>query len=169
MTAHRIAEAPARQAFERALREHEQSFGSFFLAKLFGFELAYDSGTCRVSFEARDFMFNPQGSLHGGIIALAMDVSMGHWLMHRHGAGTTLEMKTQYLRPVKPGRVTATGRALQEGKSIFFLESTLRAEDGEPKAFATATWKLMAPASATGLRTSKPAGSGHDETEGRDQ
>ena len=135
----------ARRAFEHALEHHEQAFGQFFLIKLLGFEITYPDGTCRVEFGVVDFMYNPQGSLHGGIIALAMDVSMGHLLNHLQGPGATLEMKVQYLRPVRTGRITATGRVLRRGSSLAFLESRLIDADGELAAVATSTWKTAAP------------------------
>ena len=49
--------------------------------------------------------FNPQGTLHGGILATAMDISMGHLLHHVDRAGATLEMKVQYLAPITAGLV----------------------------------------------------------------
>ena len=39
-------------------------------------------------------MFNPQGALHGGVIATVMDISMGHLLNHVDGPGSTVEMNT---------------------------------------------------------------------------
>lgn len=132
-----------RGAFEHALAHHSQEFGEFFLAKLLGFEISYAEDRCVVAFTARDFMFNPQGSLHGGIVALAMDVSMGHLLKRVRGAGATLEMKIQYLRPILSGEVTATGSFLRQGGSINYLESRLTNDDGELVAVATSTWKLL--------------------------
>jgi acyl-CoA thioesterase len=133
----------ASDAFANALQTHEQAFGSFFLARLLGFEISYEAELCRVAFELKDFMFNPQGSLHGGIVALAMDVSMGHMLNHIQVPGTTLEMKTQYLAPGCVGRVCAEGRLLRRGASVCFLESRLLDAQGELLAFATATWKFL--------------------------
>ena len=140
----RIDEKDARAAFEHALREHDQVFGQFFLIKLLGFEITYPEDTCRIEFAVRDFMFNPQGSLHGGIIALAMDVSMGHLLNRLQGPGATLEMKVQYLRPIRSGRVVATARVLRRGSSVAFFESRLTDDSGELAAFATSTWKPAA-------------------------
>ena len=141
MTRKQIDVAAARLAFESALESHDQAFGTFFLARLLGFEITYEADACCVAFDVHDFMFNPQGTLHGGIIALAMDVSMGHLLKHLQSAGATLEMKTQYLAPVGTGRVRAEGRVLRRGRSVWFLESRLFDAAGEPAAFATSTWK----------------------------
>lgn len=137
----KIDQDVARAAFEHALATHEQAFGQFFLAKLLGFEITFPDETCRVEFALQDFMYNPQGSLHGGIAALAMDVSMGHLLNHLRGPGATLEMKVQYMRALRGGRVVATGSILRRGKEIAFLESRLTDQDGQLAALATATWR----------------------------
>lgn len=141
-----IDAAVARRAFDHAVEHHQQVFGEFFLVKLLGFEITFPPDACRVEFPVLDFMFNPQGSLHGGIIALAMDVSMGHLLNRLQGPGATLEMKVQYLAALRGGRAIATGSVLLRGGSIAFLESRLTDQDGTLAAVATATWKTMSAA-----------------------
>lgn len=137
-------EDAARRAFEEALRTHRPDFGTFFLAKLLGLDISYTDKTCVVEVPVRDFMFNPQGSLHGGVIAFALDVSMGHLIKHTLGRpGITLEMKTQYLRPAVNGRVRCEGRFLRRGRSINQLEARMTDEGGKLLAFATSTWQLL--------------------------
>ena len=136
-------EDAARRAFEEALRTHRPDFGTFFLARLFGLDISYTDETCIVEVPIRDFMFNPQGSLHGGVIAFALDVSMGHLIKHTVGRpGITLEMKTQYLRPATAGRVRCEGRFLRRGRTIACLESRMSGDDGKLLAMATSTWQL---------------------------
>ena len=138
-----VDEKTARAALERALETHEQDFGKFFLARFFGCEFEYTDDACRVSFEMTDFMTNPQGGLHGGVIAFVLDISMGHLLWKKAGAGTTLEMKVQYARAARAGRLTATARFLRQGRSISYLRSELTDESGELIAFATSTWMSL--------------------------
>lgn len=137
-------EAIARKRFEAALREHEPAFERFFLARFFGIEVAYDDAeeTCTVSMPYDDYMNNPQGSLHGGVLATALDISMGH-LCHRFlRTGVTLEMKSQFLRPVLgPSRCEA--RFSKKGRRVAFTQSTLWDEDDRACATATATWMLL--------------------------
>lgn len=139
----RIDETLARAAFEQALATHEQDFGKFFLARLFGLELSYSEGECRIEFDLKDFMFNPQGGLHGGITAFVLDISMGHLLHRTSGPGTTVEMKVQYLKAARSGRVTCTARFIRHGRSLSFLRSELIDEHGEMVAYATSTWKSL--------------------------
>lgn len=136
-------EHAARVAFDQALATYEQDFGKFFLARLFGLELAYTKETCQITFDLKDFMFNPQGGLHGGISAFVLDISMGHLLHRTSGAGTTLEMKVQYLNAAKAGRLTCTARFIRHGRSISFLRSELVDAQGNMIAYATSTWKSL--------------------------
>jgi uncharacterized protein (TIGR00369 family) len=143
-----IDEAAARRAFEEALATYEQDFGKFFLTRLLGMTFDYEEDCCRITFELKDFMFNPQGGLHGGIIAFALDISMGHLLRRTSGPGTTLEIKVQYVKVARAGKVTATGRFLRHGRSISYLRAELTDEQGELVAFATSTWMSLKQASA---------------------
>lgn len=136
-------EDAARRAFEGALASYRQDFGTFFLARLLGLEISYPEGTCVITFEPADFLFNPQGTLHGGVIATVMDISMGHLLARTAGPGTTLEMKAQYLKSARAGRLTCTGRFLRRGKGISFLASELVDDQRDLVAYATATWKSL--------------------------
>ncbi len=137
-------ENAAREAFDEARRTHRPDFGTFFLARLFGLSISYTDETCVVEVPVRDFMFNPQGSLHGGVIAFALDVSMGHLIRRTIGRpGITLEMKTQYLRPALSGTVRCEGRFLRRGRTINYMESRMTNEDGKLLAVATSTWQLL--------------------------
>ena len=126
----------------RAQSTDAQEFGSFFLSRLLGFEVSYTDTSCIVRFEAIPPLFNPQGTLHGGILATAMDVSMGHLLRRVDGAGATLEMKVQYLAAVTAGIVRCEGSFLRQGRGISYLQSHAFDETDQLVAHATATWKL---------------------------
>lgn len=136
-------EALARQAFDLAIESHKPDFGTFFLARLLALDISYRDDRCFIIFPVQDFLFNPQGTLHGGVLATVMDVSMGHLIHHAYGrGGATIEMKIQYMRPVKTGTAACTGQFLKRGKSIAFLESRLEDASGELAAVATSTWKI---------------------------
>ena len=138
-----IDEAAARNAFEQALATYDQDFGKFFLTRLFGMEFEYADDACRISFDLLDFMFNPQGGLHGGVIAFVLDISMGHLLRRKAGAGTTVEIKVQYLKAARAGRVTATGRFLRQGRNLSYLCAELADDKGDMIAYATSTWMAV--------------------------
>lgn len=143
MTDKKINLDEARLAFETALDEHSQEFELFFLSKLYGLSYSYTDKTCEITFEPKGFSFNPQGSLHGGVITTIMDISMGHLLKKTQGAGVTLEIKVQFIRALKAGRCRCVGRFLRRGKSIAFMASDMFDADGELCAVATSTWKII--------------------------
>jgi uncharacterized protein (TIGR00369 family) len=138
-------EAAAKTAFAAALAQHEPEFGRFFLARFLGLEIAYEGDCCIVTAPAADYLFNPQGSLHGGVIATILDIAMGHLLHHVAGAGITLEMKTQFVAAPRRGRVRAVGRFLRLGRRVAFLEARMTDEEGALVAVATSTWQLLRP------------------------
>ena len=136
-----------RRAFETALDHHRPGFETFFLARLYGLEFKYTDAACCVRFPVHDFMFNPQGSLHGGVIAFVLDVGMGHLLRHILGVpGTTIEMKTQYFAPVRGPQARCEARFLHRGRSTHFLEAKLFDADETLAAAATSTWSVRKPA-----------------------
>lgn len=150
MSGKRIDEASARAWFEDALEGHAQDFETFFLARMLGLSFEYlpdaacdaDKEVCRLTFPVTDMLRNPQGSLHGGVMATAMDISMGHLVKKVAGPGATIEMKVQFMRPVMEGTVTCEGRFVRRGRSLSFMESRLSGPDGKLAALATATWKM---------------------------
>lgn len=150
MSGKRIDEASARAWFEDALEGHAQDFEMFFLARMLGLSFEYlpdvasdaEKEVCRLIFPVTDMLRNPQGSLHGGVMATAMDISMGHLVRKVAGPGATIEMKVQFMRPVMEGTVTCEGRFVRRGRSLSFMESRLSGPDGKLAALATATWKM---------------------------
>jgi uncharacterized protein (TIGR00369 family) len=111
------------------------------LSRLFGMQVIYEGESCIVFFEVKPFLYNPQGSLHGGVLATALDISMGHLLKQHFGAGATLEMKVQYFAPVRSVVITCRAAFLKKGRRIFFLQSLAQDSAGETVAHATSTWK----------------------------
>jgi uncharacterized protein (TIGR00369 family) len=133
----------ARAMFEEAVADERHEFGSFFLSRFLGMQISYEDDSCVVSFDVKPPMYNPQGSIHGGVLATALDISMGHLLKHRIGAGSTLEMKVQYFNAVRTGVLRCRSGFLKKGRSIFFLQSHAYDAAGETVAHATSTWKLL--------------------------
>lgn len=130
----------AEMKFTTALEQQKPEFENFFLARFFDLQISYGDETCIVEVEVNDYMFNPQGSLHGGVISFILDVSMGH-LCHKFSAtAVTLEMKTQYLKAVKSGKVKCEARFLKKGKTLVYIESKMTDENDALIAAATATW-----------------------------
>lgn len=87
---------------------------------------------------------SPEEKIEGtSLLATALDISMGHLVHHHVGAGATLEMKIQYLAPVRSGRVECQATFLKQGRRIFFLQSMATDEAGQSIALGTSTWTLI--------------------------
>ena len=131
-----------RARVEDALATSEPAFGRFFLARLLDLTITYDDEnqqTC-VELPFADFLRNPQGSLHGGVIATVMDISMGHLCNRYLSKAVTVEMQMRFFRPVH-GPSRCEGRLLRPGRRIVHLESRLYDEADRLAASATSTWQ----------------------------
>jgi uncharacterized protein (TIGR00369 family) len=137
-----IDQARARAAFERAAAGTREVFDDFFITRFLGLDITYPDDKCVVVFEIEDFMLNPRGGLHGGVLATALDITMGHLINHNGAPGATLELKVQYFSAPTAGRVICTGDALRRG-GTWFLRADARTEDGTLIAYATSTWKQL--------------------------
>ena len=129
---------------EHALATSEPVFGKFFLARFLDLDITYDDDhqRTRVGLPYADFLCNPQGSLHGGVIATVMDISMGH-LCHRYlSTAVTIEMQLRFFRPVH-GPAHCEGSLLRPARRIVHLESRLYDEQNRLAAFATSTWHRL--------------------------
>ena len=136
-------ETAARRAFETALRTYTPGFETFFMSRLFGLEFNYVDDKLVIDFPVHDFLYNPQGGLHGGVSAFILDVAMGHLLWRTLGvSGATLEMKTQYLGVVRGSKGRCEASFLRKGRSICFLEARLMDETGAVAVVATSTWRV---------------------------
>jgi len=138
-----VMRAGGQAMLDRAAADDRQEFGSFFLARLLGMTVSYEADACSVAFDAVPPLFNPQGTLHGGVLATAMDISMGHLLNRAVGPGATLEIKVQYMAPVSAGAVLCRATFLRQGRSVSFLQSHATRADGTLTAHATATWRQL--------------------------
>ena len=146
----RIDQQEVLDHIESVFQDCEQVFEKFFLAKFLGLNFEYflktvndtEENALKITFSVNEMLMNPQGSLHGGVMAIVMDISMGHLLNKTVGEGATIEMKIQYLRPIREGEVTCEGRFIKKGRTLSFMESRLSDQAGKLAAVATATWKM---------------------------
>lgn len=106
--------------------------------------IAYDTAAKRVTIEyqARPEFRNLIGSIQGGMLTAMLDNSMSFAILGALGPGwvaPSLEIKTSYLAPAKPGRIVGTGTVIRQGRSVAFLEGRLTDSDGQLLTTATAT------------------------------
>ena len=96
---------------------------------------------------------NPMGTVQGGILAAIADAAMGWAYMTMLDDGesyTTLELKTNFLRPVRPGRLEARARVRNAGRTIGLVECDVLADGGKAAAYAVSTCMVLRGEAAAG-------------------
>ena len=118
------------------------------VASLLGAQALYcdaASGTFRIGFEGRDSFCNILGVLQGGIVTTMLDIAMSFSAIARMGPGfrvPTLELKTTFLAPARPGRLIGEGWPVRTGKTICFMEGRLLDADSAVLATASGTARV---------------------------
>lgn len=96
---------------------------------------------------------NPMGTLHGGILCDLTDAAMGMAFASTLEEGesfTTLELKINFLKPVREGKLTATARVVKRGRTIGLVESDVTDASGDLVARASSTCTVLRGEAATG-------------------
>lgn len=118
-------------------------------ARLIGAEaVAADPSEVKASVAWDETRCTSAGVLHGGLLMALADTT-GGWcafLNLPEGASTTtIESKTNFLRAVRAGTVTATSRPLHTGRTVIVVDTELRDDDGKLVARVTQTQAVLAP------------------------
>ena len=85
---------------------------------------------------------NPMGTLHGGIICDVADAAMGVAYASTLGEGesfTTLELKINFLRPFRTGKLIANAHLVKGGRTIGLVECDVTDTEGRLVARAMST------------------------------
>ena len=88
----------------------------------------------------------PFGNVHGGVMASVVDAAT-FWATFpqvENGLGlTTVEIKVNYLAPVKKGKLIAGGRCIKMGKTLALGEAFVRDEEERLIAHGTSTMMVL--------------------------
>lgn len=114
--------------------------------------LQFEPGRARIEYRCGLHMCHSGGVAQGGFVHGWIDAAMAHAIMAQTGAGMvpmTLEMKTSYFAPTRPGLVVAEGW-IESGKGrSWFVEGRLLDPDGKVLAKASSTVRLVELAAVT--------------------
>jgi uncharacterized protein (TIGR00369 family) len=114
------------------------------IAQLLGFTIVEaEQGRAVFAMEPAEWMFNPIGSVHGGIAATLLDSCMGcavHTTLEAGVGYTTADLQVRYIRAMgaSTGRVLAEGKVVHGGRRTATAEGRLFVESSE-KLIAHAT------------------------------
>jgi uncharacterized protein (TIGR00369 family) len=125
------------------------------IARLIGFRpLSVDPG--RAVFELDTDLqhhANPMGTVHGGILCDLADIAMGFAYastLEEDETFTTLELKINFVRPVRQTRLSATANVVQRGRTIGLVECDVADAEGRLVARASSTCMTLRGANAQG-------------------
>jgi uncharacterized protein (TIGR00369 family) len=82
------------------------------------------------------------GTVHGGIITDIADAAMGMAYASMLGEGesfATVELKVNFLKPVRRGKLRAEGRVVSGGRTLGLVECDVADETGRLVARASST------------------------------
>jgi len=119
------------------------------MAQLMGFRLVEASeGYAVVTVEPNERHYNGIGIAHGGLAATLLDSATGCAINTMMPAGrifTTLEMKINYVRPIRDeaGLVRCEARVIHVGSRVATAEGRAIGADGKLYAHGTATCMLF--------------------------
>ncbi|HEY5319863.1 MAG TPA: PaaI family thioesterase [Galbitalea sp.] len=108
--------------------------------------VAVEVGTVTFTCDPDESMYNPIGTVHGGLVCTLLDSVVGcavQTTLPQGQAYTSLEIKVNYLRPVMAdtGQLTAVGIVTKPGRRAAFAEGTVM--DSAGKLIATASSTLL--------------------------
>jgi len=107
-------------------------------ADLVGYRLTrWTEGAAEIVLEVTERHLNRSGFMHGGVLTTLIDTVGGYCGCYCAVPGhvrraMTLQLATQFLAPARAGdRLTAVGRVVGGGRSVFFADCEVRNADGE--------------------------------------
>ena len=118
------------------------------VAQLLGFRLmSISTDEAIVELDVAERHANPMGTIHGGILCDIADAAMGLAYAATLGADedgfTSLELKINFLKAVRGGRLRAIGRVVHAGHTIGLVEGDVVNQKGELVARASSTFMTI--------------------------
>jgi uncharacterized protein (TIGR00369 family) len=129
------------------------------IAALLGLGIAaVEPGRVVFSLDVGEHLYNPIGSVHGGVFCTLLDSAMGcavHSKLDRGLVYTTLELKVNLVKPLTldTPSVVATGQVVSLGRRVATASGQITGPDGTLYAHATTTCLVT--------DTRQAAGNGH--------
>lgn len=138
------------EKLKQKLQEFARGFPFF---QLIGFEvLDFGPGFSKTRIALRDELKNPNGVVHGGVIATLIDAGITQAMLmtdayqeirETKGMMTTLDLRVKYLRPLSAGSLTCSAEVPRIGKRIAHASALVTGDDGKEIAMGDSMLMLM--------------------------
>lgn len=117
------------------------------IARLLGIRITdFCDGCTTMEIDVDERLYNPMGTLHGGVLCDIADGAMGisfFTTLEEDEIFTTVDLNMNFLKAVKTGTITAESKIIRRGKRIGFIECELTDETGELVAKASSTCIIL--------------------------
>ena len=118
-------------------------------------------GRVAFSLEVGEHLYNPIGSVHGGVFCVLLDSAMGcaaHSTLDRGQAYATLELKANLVKALTMNTpsVVATGQVISSGRRVITASGQITGPDGTLYAHGTTTCLVV-----EAHQQSRSGGNGH--------
>ena len=124
------------------------------IAKLLGMRLVeFAEGAATFELDVDGRLYNPMGTLHGGILCDLADAAMGFAWASTLGEGetfTTIELKINFFKPVFTGRLRASAKLVKRGRTIGMAQCDVLDEKGSLVARVSSTLMTLRGEKAAG-------------------
>jgi acyl-CoA thioesterase len=129
------------------LEKVRERFKTNHFPTLVGIEIdSVDNGRAQLSIDVTEKHLQLQNIMHGGAIATLIDTAVAIAIIGASPPGarfTTIEMKINYLSPVREGRVVADARLIRDGRTIVVAECDVVDSSGKLAAKALVTYMRL--------------------------
>lgn len=115
--------------------------------KMMGVEVVKgNEGECELEIEVKKDFTQSYDSMHGGLIATLLDMSMAAAIsttLESNKYSNTIDLHTNYLRPMFGKRLVAKASIVKRGKRITVANADAFNEDGKHIATARANFMIL--------------------------
>jgi len=117
--------------------------------RFLGLELVRcEEGLVEIGMPFREEFLRDDGSdwLHGGILSAFIDIA-GDYAVYSKTAGDvpTVDLRVDYLRPAKRGRLTALARTVKVGRRVSIADVEVKDEQGQVVAVGRGVYATPSP------------------------
>ena len=129
------------------IRLIREKFESNHFPRSLGIELdSIEQGRARLSLEVKQQHLQLAGVMHGGAIATLIDTAVAFAIVgasQPEARFTTIEMKVNYLSPIRKGRITADAKLIRDGRRIVVADCDVFDSEGRLAAKGLLTYMRL--------------------------